>query len=1745
VLPEYDQLVADVPAVKRPAAVLSKKMASLNANTTAARGHALKAENVPDFINEYGDLIAARLMSDDHEMHERLGEPLGEPDGDGYDTQDAARKVTGRIPLLPIEDQERLYEQLETEYDDLLRQKEAAGESVLEAKTLNLDAQVKNRKQVVAPQGINSPFADGVYVEEVSAKRLGKPHTATEVLDMVATELKIDRASISVDNMEEATIAGNMASYETVIAVEERVHAYRREIVDDMASPESRANTEARIDGQLSRFRDLMTVAHVGQSVRLQTNAGNYFGVVVKIEQKGEPKNPLALSTWKVTIAMADSSRMQTLPMSQLEAAQTVGDLSMTRTAIMPEKNILGDITVIRAFDELQTEAREDRTIVTGNLLAGFDHVGRGTIINFTDAEGGVRQGILMPKGYNYDKAREDLPVALRSADQVLQFVRTGHDAKSTDRYVVIKQNGDGLRIEVPEAKKTGGRYFLNPAVLSAIGGDFVSVGGRMRADVSSVQANTVIEALKRAGASFEADENLKVAAEIAGTSAKVADSTVDEDVELLVGSAAEKGKGIGVKAAKRFVDRLVARWKNVPARVIVTTRTEMAGMPENLKAALDKRDPRRTSRGMHIQSLNAVWIFADNIPSKRRLAITVIHEILGHYASYLYFGESYQTIREFMLQTFPEMAARLERGYRQDMRTTKGRNIVGNELIAWIATEMEMGTASQRMRNAFERFVLWLNRNLQAVFGRSIDLTVLEARDLIRQASRYARTGVGAPMRSAMRHADAAVNLDNGKVISFQEGKNRAIERRIQEAEENARRYSAQADAMLAEARAATPVHPDVALVTDAANDVEMDLMLAEEASTRSRNFFNAIGRVAKGALDGTDTVLRKTGKGQPLDRLFRVPFALFGSIDAQGVFHLSPKYKTFANRAVLSARDMMASRRFRWLRHTAGMAHASLIKQYGIDDKFTQALETAKRGLIDRYGLDKAYIERDIKRSNDERGLLMQGRDVLTQLVDEGVGKPEAEVLYRMLTGGEVSDADMAGLAVPIRAAIDGMGAEAVELGMLSAESYERNRGAYLHRSYKAHEANRTSLAKWASDLLASRRRKIIGNQFKGRGIFLRKPMDRILRDVPEDWFGRSKKKDRADAELLGRKFRVFDRLSAPGEGTVDLSDIAPKAVKERVLERIYWPADLSVPAKFRALESRGIFEVRDVVGGQLVLWRDFTPEERERMGEIVDARYAIAKTYQQMAHDLSTGRFFKDIAENPDWASTTDPVGDSPSAEDTRLKMYADSPWVKVPETKIEKSNTYRYGALAGMYVRSEIWRDLVEIGRMQKAGFWREVMKQWKLNKTARNPVVHFNNIMSNILLMDMADVRLQDFVRGLRSFVEKDDVYKGALEHGAFGSDIISQEIRDSVLKPILAEIEGQNLAESRTGIWGVMTYVLTKIKNADQKMIDTYRLEDELFRMATYIRKVSLGLTPEQAAAAAREQFLNYDIRAPWINALRETVLPFVAYTYRAVPIVAKSLADRPWKLAKYFTVAYLLNMLGYAIGGDLDDEDEERATLRPEEQGRTWIGVYRMIRTPFNDQWGNPIFLDVRRFIPAGDVFDMNQGSSALAIPAPFQFGGPMMIAAELMLNRQGFTGDEITNELTDTAGEKAAKVASFLWKSAAPSAPWIPGSWYADKIMAAATGELDPRMRESSVPLALANSFGLKLKPHDVMLNRQYAMMRLDAVDRALNTQLNALARDYARRRIDLEFYRTEVARINEKRLRVAAERGKLAPQ
>lgn len=844
-----------------------------------------------------------------------------------------------------------------------------------------------------------------------------------------------------------------------------------------------------------------------------------------------------------------------------------------------------------------------------------------------------------------------------------------------------------------------------------------------------------------------------------------------------------------------------------------------------------------------------------------------------------------------------------------------------------------------------------------------------------------------------------------------------------------------------------------------------------------------------------------------QPIDRAFRAPFDVFGLVDSTGRFKGGTKVAEAVRKVLVEAKPADGGR-FGWM---------------------NQMLETARAGIVDRYRLSNEYKRLWGKRESEERAIVMKGIDTLKDLEAAGVDSSEAKVLQAILNGETIPDAEWKKLSDPIRAAVDEMGQEAVMLGLISAETYERNKGSYLHRVYLKHESRDAGLGRWMRRALDRRRRAIIGNATKRRGIDQPVTMSQLQRHAPDEWWGRKMKEGAADKALANTEWLMLQRVEQAGEGVAPLPGLEEGGGPRRIKETIYWPADESLPARYETWENKGRFKVIDVRGNKAMLWRDYTKAERENMGEILDARYTIARTYQELGHDLATGRFFKDVAQNPEWSVEAPQPGDEVAtpSEYSRMRMHVGVDWVKVPDVTIERSGAKKWGMLSGRYIRPEIWRDLNELDRMRTQGSWRKLLNQWKINKTARSPVVHMNNVMSNLVLMDLADVRATDLIEGLRSYVKGDQHYQDALEHGAFEGGYVLRELNKQVLDPLLEQIAKEAMAgnsiETTANVLSRMLYGLAAaVKKADRKMVEVYQIEDEVFRMATYMRRLALGDPPDVAAHIAKEQFLNYDIRAPWINALRGSVLPFISYTYRAVPVVAQSIAERPWKIAKYATLAYLANLLAYEIAPG--DEDEERRTMRDQEQGYTWIGTPRMLRMPYRDDNGNPVFLDIRRWIPAGDIFDMQQGQSAIPIPAPLQFGGPMMLGAELFLNKQAFTGQQIINPNTDDAWDRTRNISSWAWKSWMPSAAWIPGSWYWDAIWRAAEGGRDPLGRPYSVAQAASSSVGVKLKPHDVQMGYRFRSMELQQQRRALQFELRRLEQDRERGLINLDTYERE---------------------
>jgi N12 class adenine-specific DNA methylase/adenine-specific DNA methylase len=850
---------------------------------------------------------------------------------------------------------------------------------------------------------------------------------------------------------------------------------------------------------------------------------------------------------------------------------------------------------------------------------------------------------------------------------------------------------------------------------------------------------------------------------------------------------------------------------------------------------------------------------------------------------------------------------------------------------------------------------------------------------------------------------------------------------------------------------------------------------------------------------------------------------------------------------------------------------------------DRYTP--ETVKAGVISDYGVPQAVIDQRTLLQGRQRVQLRKAGELVDKLAT--LTRAESRVAYEWMnmdgSDPKAYVSMMQGLPEEsvqvlqdVQKMIDQLSKEAVRLGQLSQDAFERNRWAYLRRSYAKHILEQTAGEKAKRARVIS----ILGDQYKGRGLTEAASMDKIKNSAPE-WWGRKLKEGKGDAGLKGQQFLRLERRDGNGAGVAPLDGMDGKGTG-RLREVAYWPAGYKIPPKYSEWTQAGTFEVRDVKGQNLILWRDFTKDEREAMGEVDEARFAIAKTMHAMIHDVEVGRYLEWMAHNQAKKDGEAIPGNVVEASERYKDTFKPGEWVRVPDTKISGTGVYKYGKLAGRYLPGPVWNDLRQTvgGKFKPFGdTYAKILTLWKTSKTALSPAVHMNNIMSNFVMADFHDVGAAHVAKALRIILgasQRDGTgvlgsvgnaaSRGGIADAAAareimarysdsGADIgswVTNEIARDQLEPLLASLDKELAAtagesvQAQTGVYAALQHAMMlrfpsafealkptrgakAIANEASTLIDLYQSEDDVFRLAAWLKAKEDGESDLEAGRRARRSFLDYNINAPWIQAMRQSLWPFISFTYRAVPMLIETAGKKPHKLMKLMLLAGGLNALGAMLAGG--DDDDERKLLPEEKAGKIWGLVPKLIRMPWNDQFGSPVYLDIRRFIPVGDVFDVGQGQSAIPILPGMQPGGPAVVIAEVLSNRSWFTGKDLVQD-TDTAGQAATKVVDHLYKAMAPNILGLPGTYATTGVIGSMTGRTDAFGREMSTTQAIASSFGVKLGsyPADVLRRNLTAKTRYELSE--IQRNISQLKRQRQLNRIDQDEFMEKVQVEQEKK-------------
>jgi hypothetical protein len=373
------------------------------------------------------------------------------------------------------------------------------GESVLEAKYLDLKAQTVSRMEVhPSDNTVDSPFTRAVQLEVVSVQTPRKPYTTLQVVNSVRESLGISAVEdLEQHDFYEIERISSRDAEEKIDKLKQAVEKYRVAALGNKTGTAAEKFNET-LNRQLQQVEQTLSQFPIGETVRIVTGDNNiFYGTVSKVWNADEQRsNPVTPSSWKVRFLLADPAKELTVPMSKINR-NTAQALNITAT----KRTFFGE-NIYELFDLRQIQNREERQIFTGNILKAFNQFS-GKVINYSTIDGEVRQGLLTAKGFDIQKTLEKEPVRMPTVEDAIRFItevtgRTG-TVKTLDEVLSIKADRydeNRFILSTAKAKSIGGKYYLDEDLLEAVGGDFHSVGDSMRCYVDAEDIHKVLSLL-------------------------------------------------------------------------------------------------------------------------------------------------------------------------------------------------------------------------------------------------------------------------------------------------------------------------------------------------------------------------------------------------------------------------------------------------------------------------------------------------------------------------------------------------------------------------------------------------------------------------------------------------------------------------------------------------------------------------------------------------------------------------------------------------------------------------------------------------------------------------------------------------------------------------------------------------------------------------------------------------------------------------------------------------------------------------------------------------------------------------------------------------------------------------------------------------------------------------------------------------------------------------------------------------
>jgi hypothetical protein len=512
--PEIETLSSGLIGEARPIAMQNAKLRKLSANTTANQDNAALDRTVPDFINAIGDEVAYRYLEANPSIARRLDIDMDNADDDREEAY-FINKLTSRLIMLRVSEQEQIYEALTNEYLRVIKELDAKGTNPLKSREMDIKAREVGREIFESGNPHSeSAFSLPVYVKEVEYQVAVNPMRSADVKDR--TRLGADavkRYEINQEGREnqefflalKGFLAGNRNQFLTSVKGKDFVSI-------DEALSTKKPNAVQKMLHRLNVLDTVFNGLYVGAVARFTNDDDEPdFGFVTHISVPDNPKHIHLLGAYELAFAVPGKPRPIERTLYSLQDDK--------QFRILPKGSM--EQSLFAKFDQAQAGlVTYRRLILDGNLFKAAQIAatsGLGSSVIYTDANGSRHRGVLLARGVDM-KNLKSLPVRIETPAMVEEVLKrfsglslsTSQDINpDREMDLILEIDGTDVVIDVPGTKTRGGRYFGDEELVKWTG-PFAGSRAVMTARFPVDNLKKVAEIIYRSGVSLYAPSSYR-----------------------------------------------------------------------------------------------------------------------------------------------------------------------------------------------------------------------------------------------------------------------------------------------------------------------------------------------------------------------------------------------------------------------------------------------------------------------------------------------------------------------------------------------------------------------------------------------------------------------------------------------------------------------------------------------------------------------------------------------------------------------------------------------------------------------------------------------------------------------------------------------------------------------------------------------------------------------------------------------------------------------------------------------------------------------------------------------------------------------------------------------------------------------------------------------------------------------------------------------------------------------------------